>query len=493
MNLRFKVDFFNIVIGLLFISSLTFFTVGLIIDDLTILAISTFFQFLFNISFCCKKFTERAVFFAFNITYFTFLSSRPIVDIVFDYYDFYNQNGLLGFSFTDPLVVKNILIALFFGLFMAFCGYYYMEKRQGNFNIELKSVFGLSIDSIQIVSKYVFYFSFLFLVLIILEKNKFTANNSYAELYSNYKSSYPSIFVKISEMNYISLFIFLSTLPTKRKSFIPLSLFFLSGVLYLFVGQRNNFVLNILLILVYLCFRNITDKNRVIWFGKKEVITCLLSFPIIISLLNFISYSRMNMSIVKESSFIDKIAEFFYSQSVSSNLIGFSQTLSFPENKIYSLGRLTDFLQDNFISQLLFNTDSYPSQTMESALYGNSFADTVSYAISPKRYLNGWGYGSSYIAEFMKDGGLILVVIGSIIMGVILFKVYKLFFKNPIYGGLSLSMIRLLLYAPRDTFLSFLVTTFSIINMLTICLILCIAFILDANKKKSVFQMSDRI
>lgn len=469
----------------LFFCSVAFFCVGLLLKDLNLITISTFLQFLTNICFSLQDFNKRIVFFSFNITYFTFLSSRPIVKILFNYYDFYNQNGILGFSFTDFDVVFKILVALYFGLFFLLLCYKYSERKNIKYSFEKNTSFGISNASIALMSKLFYYFSLFFLILIILEKSKFTSLNSYTELYSGYQSNYPALFTKISEMNSISLFVFLGTLPSKKKTILPLTTYLLTGILYLIVGQRNNFVLNILIILIYLCIRNLTDKTENNWFGRREIVTCLVSFPFLISLLNFVSYSRMKDSIVKNHGFLDKIAEFFYAQSVSSNLIGYSQTLNFPEGKIYSLGRLIDFIKSNFFTKIIFQTETYPPQTVESALYSNSFADAVSYILSPKRYLSGWGYGSSYLAEFMKDGGLILVILGSLLMGYILANSFRIFFVNAVFAGLSLSMIRLLLYAPRDTFLSFFVTTFSIVNVLTIFLILVSALLIDTIRRNS--------
>lgn len=129
--------------------------------------------------------------------------------------------------------------------------------------------------------------------------------------------------------------------------------------------------------------------------------------------------------------------------------------------------RLIDFINSNAITQFLIDVPKYVPQSLDSALYGNNFAESVSYILSPKRYLNGWGYGSSYVAELYKDFSYFGIIIGNFILGIILGCMNKLFRAGILGAWMCLSMTRLLLYAPRDTFTSFIVSTFSLINILT--------------------------
>lgn len=52
---------------------------------------------------------------------------------------------------------------------------------------------------------------------------------------------------------------------------------------------------------------------------------------------------------------------FFYAQGVSANLIGYAQTLApqLPEGKLYTIGRLNDFINNNSITQALFDVPKY--------------------------------------------------------------------------------------------------------------------------------------
>ncbi|WP_363551064.1 O-antigen polysaccharide polymerase Wzy family protein [Caldifermentibacillus hisashii] len=464
--------------------AISLFVIGVIFNDLYILLTSICGLLIHNLCYSLENFNKRIIFFAFNITFFTFLVGRLVVKTISDYVDIYNKNKF-GLEFSNDQVIWNIFIVLFTSLLFLFIGYSCIKNNNSNQNYN-KGVFkGIRIQTIAFASKYLFYITSIFNFLIILEQARFTDQAGYTELYSSYSSSYPYFIVKFAEMSSAALFMFLATLPTKSKSIIPLTLYFFIGTISLLVGNRNEFVLNLLIIIIYLCLRNITDKHEK-WFGKKEILICISAFPFLILLLNAISYIRVDRG-VSSASFLYTINDFFYKQGVSVNLIGFAQTLAnqLPNETVYTFGRIIDFIRNNIITQSLFDIPKYLPQTVESALHGNSFADSVSYILSPNRYLNGWGYGSSYVAELFIDFGYLGIIVGNFVLGNILALMTRLFENGIIGAWICLTMTRLLLYAPRDTATSFIVTSFSLINILTIVLILLSAVILDNTVKRS--------
>lgn len=447
--------------------SISFFTIGVIFSHTNVILIAICGMLIHNSLYAMERFNERIIFFSFNITFFTFLVARLVIKPLTGFEDRYNQT-YYGLDFTDNQIILNIFIALFLSLVFLFLGYITLKKK--DYTEEIRMVKNGNMKYIALVSKLLFYVSFLFNVLVLTDKAKYTSVAGYSELYSSYISSYPSFVVKLAEMGPTALFVFLGTMPTKRQSILPLSFYLILGILSLVVGQRNNFVLNILVIVVYLALRNLIDKKER-WFGKKHIIAGIMILPLMIVLLNTVSYTRSDQSVTANSNSV--ASEFLYSQGVSVNLLGYAQSLEheLPEDKIYTIGRIVEFIQENALTQAMTDIPSYDAQTVESALYGNSFADSVSYSVSPVRYKNGWGYGSSYIAELYKDAQIIGVIVGSYILGIILSLLTNLFTRGILGVWMSLSMTRLLLYAPRDTFTSFIVSTFSLINLLTLVII----------------------
>lgn len=456
--------------------SIIIFGIGCCLSNTDVILFSICLIFINNIIYCIKEFYERIIFLAFNITFFIFLIGRLLIKRLTSYEDIYNNFSKYGLDFKDNNIALHIFIALFVSLLFLFLGYYLFRKKfDENNNIKLFGVKGRNVENrnkIAVVSKLIFYLTYVCGVMVFIDKARYVSSMGYSELYSSYSSSLPSFVVKISEMITIALFVYLGTLPSKRKLIIPMLLYIFLGGLSLVTGQRSNFVLNIMIVLLYLYLRNLTDKDEK-WFGKKETIAIALALPVLIIVLNTVAYIRTGEK-QSQTSASYMISDFVYKQGVSVNLIGYAETLDeqLPSDKNYTFGRLIDFIQENAITQLFFDFPIYKSNTVESATYGNSFADSVSYILSPSRYVKGWGYGSCYIAEMYRDFGYIGIIIGNFILGAILASMNRLFKSGPILAGFALSMVRLLLYSPRDTATSFLVTSFSIVNVLTVVIIL---------------------
>lgn len=459
-----------------------FFFIGNIFYSNELILISILFLSVGNIIF---SFFNRCIYFSFNITFFTFIVCRPIVKILSNFHDSYNDT-LYGLDFFNASVTSNIFQVVYIALLGLTLGYLLFENKMIDqwkpIPISKKKNFNLNL---RFISKYLYYITFIFVVLITLERAKYTNVEGYYSLYSSYHSDYPYLFTKFSEMNQILFFLFLGTLPPKKETIVPVFSYFLIGCLSLLVGQRNIFVLNILIIFIYLCFRSISDvKER--WLTKRMIIFGLAFVPFLIVLLNFVNKFRLRGI---DSSVDNGFLSFFYSQGVSINLIGHAENLKNTTDKgweFFTFGRIIDFFNNNSISKYLFDLKTYSSQTLDSAIYGHSFADTISYMISPSRYLEGWGYGSSYLAEVYYDFGKLGIFIYNFFLSYILIFMKKLFNKGPITIAFALSMVRLLLYSPRDTALSFLVSTFNIVNVLTVILVYFISSMLTKPQHNSL-------
>ncbi|WP_455537646.1 O-antigen polysaccharide polymerase Wzy family protein [Terrisporobacter sp.] len=471
--------------------SLPMFIIGCCFSNIDVILLSVCFIFINNIIYSIQKFSERIIFFAFNISFFIFLIGRLCIKRLTSYEDVYNKFSQYGLDFADNDIALHIVIVLFISLLFLFLGYSLFKEKFDEKNkkpMRIKKINDNDRKKIATVSKLIFYLTYIFSVMVYIDKARYASAMGYEGLYASYSSSLPSFFTKISEMTAISLFVYLGTLPTKKKTIIPIIMYLILGVLSLLTGQRSNFVLNIMIVLVYLCLRNITDKDYK-WFGKKEIIITVCLLPILIIVLNTVSYIRAGET-QKQTSAVNIINDFIYKQGASVNLIGYAKTLDeqLPEGKNYTFGRIIDFVQENAVTQLFFDFPTYEPNTIDSARYGNSFADSVSYILSPARYVRGWGYGSSYIAELYKDFGYIGVIIGNFILGGILVLMSRIFRLGPIWAGFGLSMIRLLLYSPRDTATSFIVTSLSLINILTVVIILIgVMFLkfIESNKRIS--------
>ena len=90
----------------------------------------------------------------------------------------------------------------------------------------------------------------------------------------------------------------------------------------------------------------------------------------------------------------------------------------------------------------------------------------------PTAYLQGYGYGSSFVAENYADLGLFGVFLGSLVYGgILLFLSKSLKRGNFVLIVISLSMARSILFAPRAAYFSFIVSTFSPSKIVAIILV----------------------
>jgi len=251
------------------------------------------------------------------------------------------------------------------------------------------------------------------------------------------------------------------------------------------VGRRIEFMLNLLMIITYLVLTHDTSKN--IKISVKNKIYLLVGTPIVLTLLNYVSYKRDGLTKHSQGLF-GSIQNFIFSQGVSSNILGYTYEYRhiLPKNKIYSFGPLTEFLQNNYIYKFIFGGSTYIGQTEERALNGHLFAHTISFYIMPKAYLLGRGYGSSYIAELYYDFGYFGLFFFNIIIGILLYVLPKLFNSNSwLIGCFCLLFMRNILLIPRAEFISFISSSVTLVNLVGLFLIYVFSRFLEVIVKAS--------
>lgn len=456
--------FFNTVI---FIFGILFY----IVDEPVILFIAVFLIFTINMLYGIKNAESSMSFIVFNITFFVFLLSRELIGLIFEK-SFY-------FLFSDEIINK-ILLLLLISLYCLAIGHH-LGKRKKNkirsrtYNDFINIYDKNNILKIRKISQFFMYIGALGTILINIEKILFLEGTSYVDSYISYKSSLPYIVIKFADIYMITFFSFLATLPSKKECKLPIILYIFIGIFSLGTGQRNQFVIHGLMVIVYLYYRQYIETNEN-WKPKNMKFYVIFFVPILILFLYFWGFYRNGVSISGLSlKYI--LQDFFVTQGKSVDLIGYSMTYSeeIPHNRLYSLGDVLDFLQNNVVSHNLLGLAKYKQNTEEYALYMHSFGQLITYLVAPLKYLSGGGLGSNYIAEAFIDFGIIGVIIWNLIYGWILGALYRI--KNISWLKLTLFffMLSKILYAPRSSASSFLVATFSFINILVLLFIIIIS------------------
>ncbi|WP_363549531.1 O-antigen polysaccharide polymerase Wzy family protein [Caldifermentibacillus hisashii] len=465
----------NIVIRLLLSTgSILFFLIGILFQEPKILLVATLLIFAHNIVYSLKKFYERIVFFCFNVTFFIFLIGRMVVTEFFGYKIDYA--GLFGLAFEEKEIIMVVISCLYLSLLAIFIGYTLIQRMNLSFLKPKKELSSSYLKSVRLFSLLFFYFCLVFRLIYDYQMRQAAMSEGYFESFSTFRSTLPFIFESFSNMYDVAFFGYLATNPTKRKSFFPILLYIGEGLFSALAGRRSILMLNILIVFIYYCIRSIPreEKQEKKWFGKFEWTMGVVVFPFIMEFLTLIGNLRVNFSgKTQKLSFVDSILEFFYSQGVSANLIGYTKIYEnqIPKGRLFTFGPIMEFI-DNKIIRPLKGLPEYFGQTAERAINGHLFSQTLTYIIMPLAYLKGYGYGSSFVAELYNDFSFTGVFIGSIVYGALLY-IFFYMLRNSHYILIifTLMMTRAVLFAPRGAYLSFIVSSFSMPKIVGVIII----------------------
>lgn len=418
-----------------------------------------------NILYSFEDIKRRVIFLFFQGVVFIFLISRPFISML---------RGNKWWKFKRSSVQFS-LVSLFLTLVFLLVGSIVMEtilKNKKNKDVKIQNISNRKCDNefiyyLQIVALLMFYISIACLLISGAEKLLFMRGREYEEYYVEFESKLPYLFNTFSSMTPYFLCIFLSTMPKKRLAVFPLFLYVFSAVPYLIIGMRNPIVLNIIFVVVYYFIRDIIkSKDESKWLGHFEKIAIVLFVPVAIIFLGALNYIRAG-SKFSSMSYMDLIIDFLYKQGVSFDVlcIGYSTIpkIVYTGFKNYTFGSFIDYFTHGKIAQVLFGALSLGrGNNINAALYSNSFAHRMSFASRGQEYLQGHGWGSSYILETYVDFGYIGIIIFSIIIGMLLSLIIPAIKKNNwLLTTIMLMILTNIFFLPRDsatTFLYFIVT-----------------------------------
>lgn len=417
--------------------------------------------------FCLCDIEKRLTLFSFDLAIFTFLLTRLIIPMF--YSNEYTESSLLyTMTFTDK-AYDFMSTAIFISLIASFVGF--VRVKQPCYSGTRIDRDSRSVKRVRKITRKLVFFTSFFFMLNILDKILYVGQNGYESLYLSFESRLPSICIKFINIYTLVFYIFLATLPSKEEAKKPIQIFISLGVLSLFTGARGDFILNIILIVVYLFLRNQISPDD-LWIGKRGKMILMIGAPSICVLMFVIMLIRGGSN-TDGYDVMSLFVDFFFQQGSSMQVLGltFDAQNNIPPDKFYSFGTLIDNYYNNFLFHLLGIAKSYKSNTPEYAIYGHSLANYLTYTYQPERFLNGGGMGSSYIAEVWNDFGYIGLFVWSYLYGTILGKFYQWARKNMWYLGLSFYMLVGIVFSPRASAIDFIADILSPTNILVIFLI----------------------
>lgn len=382
---------------------------------------------------------KRIFYLGFLLAFFNFLIGRSFLILIGLYKEDYS------YKIEDSLNGQKLVL---FSILAFVIGYFILE----NIFFKKKDTALKKYPSIEIVKKislYLFYLTFIFLLLEVFATIAYVLKNGYASIYINTSSKMNIYFKKIGDICPFMFYIFLSTMPTKKEVKKPLWMF----VIYLFstlgIGARFDFVIGVMVLFIYFFLRNEIGFIKEIWIRKNAYLK--LFFLGIIFMMFFSIYNNFRFGFTTSNKNPLKLAtKFIYDQGVSVNIPKriFKYEESIPKDRIYSFDSIISLYKRN-IEGRFFGKEYFNGPSAEKALNGNSLADLLSYIMYPDAYLRGNGGGSCYIAEVYHDFSWLGLIIVNLIYAWILLYIRECFNKKYVNFTVAMFLFMALLKTPR--------------------------------------------
>ncbi|MCI6383052.1 MAG: O-antigen polysaccharide polymerase Wzy family protein [Fusobacterium mortiferum] len=411
------------------------------------------------ICYCFINLSKRIIYFLFLISFFCFFFGRMFSDLVLF--------GYVKFYFTNK-IVKHMLLSQWIALVFLQIGVEVFEKKK-NKGIVVKNKMYKKL--LLKYSEKLFYISSICSFLLSLEKIIFKENNNYVDLYLTFNSNFPKIIQVLGNGYSILVLIYFISFPNTKKIKFSILISIIIAIMKLLTGTRGIAILDIIIIIIYLIWRQKITKER--WIGKKEIFLALIMSPVMIIFLSLFSYYREGLEI-KNLILKEQFFRFFKVTGNTVDLLGYGIIYknNFPQ-QYYSFGEVIDYIKYNPLISILLNKSTPLRNTIEYAMNMHSYSHTISYFIIPKLYVLGHGKGSNYIAELYHDFGYLGVGFFNLILGYFMVILTRIKVLNILRIALYFLMVKMLIFIPRGSFITPL--TYSLnLTYLGICILLYI-------------------
>lgn len=430
---------------ILFLLSFFFFPIGWIFENFNIMLLSVVLLYIQGVLYCAENIRKRIYVFVFYITIYVFLLSRPTIAWM-NQEIWWKKKSVEGMKFALFSLLLTMLFLQAGALFVEQCEN--VEKKEKKQRDKIKFT-----RNLQIISKIIFYISILFYFVIELEKLFYMRGKMYVEYYVSFQSVMPGIIHLIASFMVYSLCVFLATLPQKKNAVVPLGLYFLSAVPSLMIGIRNPIMLRALFILLYFLMRDFIENKRK-WVGRLEKIVLIIMIPVTLVFMSVYSSWRSGET-VGETAMGELFVDFFYKQGVTFNVlaIGYDSIPYLPNRQFrnYTFGGFLDSILHGRVAQRFFGAEALDGgNNINNALLSNRFAHNMSYVAKGEKYLEGEGWGSSYLLETYTDYGYLGIIIFSFILGAVLIWGISIWKKNTLVLTIWLATLTQLFFMPRS-------------------------------------------
>ncbi len=434
---------------LLVLVSLSLFFSGAVYYSFNVMLCGVLAFWVNNLIYSFENVKNRIFFMFFNFMIFVFLLSRPTISMV-------RGNVWWYFAENDVIFALNALMLTLIFLFLGqLIGERAINRREGIASSKLlsSSVSDDFIKGLRIISLMLYFLSIFCFIVTEFEKLVYMRGKAYEELYTSFKTSLPYVITTIGSMNKYFLCIFLASMPKKKLAFVPLVLYVVSEVPSLIIGLRNPIVLNAIFAFLYYFIRDALENQRK-WLGIVERVAIIAFAPIAILLLGAYNYIRAGQKVVQGGAF-ELFVDFLYKQGVSFDVLCIGHN-SIPKIKYtgfvnYTFGGFIDYFTHNNLAQILFGARSLGTgNNINMALYSNNFSHRMSYVSRGQEYLDGNGWGSSYLLETYADFGYVGIILFSVLLGLLFAYMMVIISRGNFCFSIVLIILTSIYFCPRD-------------------------------------------
>ncbi len=244
-----------------------------------------------------------------------------------------------------------------------------------------------------------------------------------------------NILIRVSDDIFqFGFFLFLSSLPPKKKVYIPMILYFIPFLLLsTFTGSRVHVISQGMTLLIYYAMAyRVQTKKIILVLGAFFLLA--MGIGILRSVENYNVQQAISNTEESENNVLQK---FVLQQAMSAQTITMTINLHEEQNLDYS---------PRFLLEPLITTGGYKQEKSPDEYY--TLADRIAYYYN-KSFSLGGGLGSSVVAELYALGGMFAVMIGSVLFGLCVLYLSSQSVENPMRFCVSLLFLPGLLYTPR--------------------------------------------
>ena len=361
-----------------------------------------------------KDLKNRAGYFVFLLAFFLFLLGGEFFELYFGYPQDYNFiKSLDTHAYLCLLVSLSFLQLGFWGL-----DYFALRKQPAVLQPrKIRKPFRMRVGYYAKLAMCICIIPYFWKT---LDAGLYTLRNGYLSYYTTYQSRLPGFIEVLSELYTMFFFIYLATMPQKKKCLLPLGLYLLNGALGMLSGRRISFGVAVLVVLFYVLLRH-KREPKAGWINKKVLVIGAIACPLLILMLHMQRYLRYGDA-VEGSGILDMICSFLSQQGFSINILKLQKELEGDPLGCTSLYYTIHYLRGNVITRHLFQfpMEYYTQRTVETALQTNCLADYIMYMVDAEDFFAGYGLGTSYIAELYHDLGFFGIAFGSTLYGALL-------------------------------------------------------------------------